>query len=272
MMAEPTRPSTLRSAYPRNPEQVPPGVISQGRYRARFASTDADLDAILRLRFEVFNLELGEGLAESFVTGRDEDSFDRQCHHLLVEDTSNGGVVVGTYRMQTVEMALEGGFYSGIEFDLSALPDAVRADSIEIGRACIARAHRNRPVLFLLWKGLARYLIHNRKRYLFGCCSLTSQDPCEGERAYRHLESRSFLHPEYRVLPRPGFECVCTEPLPDTAEPFEIPMLFKTYLRYGALACSRAALDREFKTIDFLVLFDLTVLDPQTYTLFFEGR
>src|SRR6185436_13849796 len=130
----------------------------------------------LHLRFEVFNLELGEGLDASFLTRRDEDPFDRTCHHLLVEDRASGRIV-GTYRMQTSEMAAGAcGFYSAGEFTLGSLPREVVAGSVELGRACIAREHRGRPVLFLLWKGLAGYLMHFGKRYLFGCCSLSTQD------------------------------------------------------------------------------------------------
>lgn len=257
-------------AYPPHAERVPRGTIEQGRYLARFATTESELDSILRLRFSVFNLELGEGLASSFETGRDEDRFDRTCHHLLVEDARDGGRVVGTYRMQTTEMAAESGFYSAGEFDLSALPAEVVGAAVEVGRACISREHRNRQILFLLWKGLARYMAGNAKRFLFGCCSLTSQDGCEGRRALAYLAARGAVHPSIRVPPLPGFECACAEALPAEVEPYELPPLFKTYLRYGALVCGPPAIDREFRTIDFLVLFDVQALDERTRDLFFE--
>ena len=35
------------------------------------------VESALRLRFELFNLELHKGIAESFFTGMDEDAFDR---------------------------------------------------------------------------------------------------------------------------------------------------------------------------------------------------
>ena len=269
-------PSPSRSpgpSYPPHSEQLPTGVIRQGRYRARFVRTAGELDAVLRLRFEVFNLEMGEGLEESYETGRDEDPFDPACHHLLVEDGRNGNAVVGTYRMQTSEMAVSSGlgFYSDGEFQLDALPEAVLRDSVELGRACISREHRNRQVLFLLWKGLARYIAWNRKRYFFGCCSLTSQDGCEGYLALRRLADLGRLHPQLVVPPRPGFECVCDRPLPEGGEPYALPALFKTYLRYGSLVCGPPAIDREFQTIDFFVLFDLETLDPRSRALFFES-
>jgi hypothetical protein len=75
-----------------------------GRYRLRLAESAADRDAACRLRFKVFNLELGEGLADSYHTGLDTDQFDLFCEHLLVEDkleTNPARRVVGTYRMQS---------------------------------------------------------------------------------------------------------------------------------------------------------------------------
>src|ERR1700742_419121 len=97
---------------------VPLDEVGDSRYVVRFAHTGPELDAVLRLRFEVFNLELGEGLAASFETGRDEDEFDAVCHHLIVLDR-NDNQVVGTYRCQTGEMAAARGFYSADEFNLT---------------------------------------------------------------------------------------------------------------------------------------------------------
>jgi putative hemolysin len=242
--------------------------IDRGRFRARFAATPQDLDAVLRLRFSVFNLEMGEGLAASHATGRDEDEFDAVCDHLMVEDRATGEVV-GTYRMQTAEMAHRGrGFYAAGEFDLGGLPGDLLRDTVEIGRACIARHCRNRHVLFLLWKGLASYLTWARKHALFGCCSLTSQDPAAGSSAYRQLTLEGHLHASLRVEPLPGLECLAApggEPHLDV----DIPVLFRTYLRHGAKICGPPAIDRAFRTIDFLSLLDTRDLDPDLRELYF---
>lgn len=269
------RPTSPADGYPPEPELLPAGVIEHGRYRVRFARRAAELDAVLRLRYRVFNLELGEGLAASAASGRDADAFDAGCHHLLVEDAA-AGAVIGTYRMQTAAMASAGGgFYSAGLFDLTALPAEVTARAIEVGRACIAREHRNRQVLFLLWKGLARYLVSTGTRYLFGCCSLTSQDSELGLRVLAHLESRGRLHPRIRVVPQPGHECegdVEAAATAVAADPgaIEIPSLFRTYLRYGAAVCGPPAIDREFKTLDFLVLLDSDGIAPHSRALFFD--
>jgi putative hemolysin len=247
---------------------MPTGKQTAGKYVVRFAQNAVDIDAALKLRFDVFNLELGEGLAGSFDTQRDEDPFDAYCHHLIVEERETQQVV-GTYRMQSFEMAQAGiGFYSAGEYDFSGLPDEVVQQSIEVGRACIAEKHRNSRVLFLLWRGLAMYMTHKQKRFLFGCCSLTSQDEAEGNRVMRQLQKNGYLHPEFRLAPKSDY--VCGGEIPNRVGRLKLPTLFKIYLDYGAMVCSFPAIDREFKTVDFLVMLDLDALDPLTRRLYFR--
>jgi putative hemolysin len=54
-------------------------------YRLRLAQTELDRLAACRLRFRVFNLELGEGLAASYASSVDQDEYDAICEHLLVQ-------------------------------------------------------------------------------------------------------------------------------------------------------------------------------------------
>lgn len=246
---------------------IPKHEIVEGRYITRFARTPEEIDAALRLRFEVFNLELNEGLESSFLTGRDQDEFDLTCHHLIViEKTTNK--VVGTYRLQTLELARDIlGFYSAGEFQIEKMPLQVLKQSVEIGRACIAREHRNNRVLFLLWKGLALYLLLKKKRYLFGCCSLPTLDPLEGIKAFEYLKRQNHFHPELRISPRNDYICKAENPMHDTN--VELPKLFKTYLRIGAKVCSEPAIDRYFKTIDFFVIFDVATIEKRYYDMFF---
>lgn len=258
--------------YPVFTDKIPPEAVRRGRYTLRFATRAEELDEIQRLRFGVFNLEMGEGLDASYKTGRDEDRFDPVCHHLMVTEPS--GAVIGTYRMQTNEMAERHiGFYSDDEFDLRQLPGDVVRNSIEIGRACVGKPFRNRHVLFLLWRGLAAYMQHNRKRYLFGCCSLTSQDPAEGKRVMNYLSAEGHVHPTIRIPPRPEWRCYderfSLEPS-EAAEPVKLPKLFSLYLRYGAKVCGAPALDRHFKTIDYLVLLDVEDLSADSRATYFE--
>lgn len=242
--------------YPCNRGGIPPTVVDSGEYLLRFAQSREDLDAVCRLRFEVYNLEMGEGLESSFNTSRDIDEFDSQCHHLMVLHRTTGAVV-GTYRIQTGAMALlRRGFYSQQEFYLEEFPTSFLDGCVEVGRACIGREHRNGRVLQLLWRGLARYMDWNGKRHLFGCCSLTSQDPVEGRALYEKLVKADQIHPTLYAWPRPDYACEAG-PLEILAAGIpKIPRLFEGYLNLGALVCAEPALDRQFKTIDFLVALD----------------
>lgn len=248
--------------YPINKVGLPPLNVEMGDYRIRFAQTTEDLEKVFRLRFEVYNLEMNEGLEESFATGKDIDPWDPQCHHLLVE-TIKTGDLVGTYRMQNEAMARRHlGFYSDREFRLLDLPSHLWGDAVEVGRACIERSHRNGRVLQGLWKGIAHYMHHNRKRYLFGCCSLASQDSREGVFLLENLRSAGYLHPEWSALAQTAYrisswpQSVAWGPEWIETPKVEIPRLLHGYLNLGGSVISEPAIDREFKTIDYLVLVD----------------
>jgi putative hemolysin len=244
-----------------------------GRYRLRMAENVEDRDAACRLRFKVFNIELGEGLESSYQTGLDSDRFDLFCEHLLVEDKLQRRVV-GTYRMQSGESAARNlGYYSAQEFHLEPY-EALRAGILELGRASIDREHRTPEVLTLLWRGIAHYATHMGLRYLIGCSSLNSQEPAEGWQMYRQLENFRVAG-EFETAATERFACPTGQVGRDsqqpatqegtglqtqTSIPVKIPKLLKTYLAIGARIAAPPAWDREFGTIDFLTLFDLKML------------
>lgn len=253
---------------------APATEFQENIYTVRFARSEEEVDAALRLRFEVFNLELNEGLEASFINERDEDEFDKTCHHLIVIENATQKII-GTYRVRTMEMAQSAfGFYSAGEFAVEDLPYEVLAESLETGRACIAREHRNSRVLFLLWKGLAMYMTDKRKRYVFGCCSLPSQDCAEGMRAMNQLVCDGYLHETLRAAPREDYICYTEDFLSEVLneegkENLKLPQLFEIYLRIGAKICGEPAIDRQFKTIDFLVIVDVKNMHRKYFKMFF---
>jgi putative hemolysin len=231
-------------------------LIGTPQYVARLARDTGEIHAAQALRFEVFNLELNEGLEESYVTGRDADPFDAVCDHLIVEHLPSQKIV-GTYRLQTgLNAAKKLGYYSAQEFEFEVF-EPLRRELIEPGRACVHRQHRNPAVLGLLWKGIVGYCRLHGARYLLGCSSITSQDPTIGATVYTRL-CRKHLSPlPWRTRPRPTFDC----PLSCLSEEEpSIPRLLRAYLALGAAICGPPALDRSFKTIDFLTMLDLDAL------------
>lgn len=255
-----------------SPPSVParPRIHAEvGKYRVRLAETISDRDAVCRLRFKVFNIEMGEGLESSYETGLDTDQFDLFCEHLLVEEKATGRIV-GTYRMQSGETAGRNlGYYSAQEFHFAPY-EALRPGILELGRASIDREHRTPEVLTLLWRGIAQYATDMGLRYLVGCSSLTSKNPCEGWQVYDQLEHYR-VPPEFATEPTDAYACPheqkgasaqMTPPAADAALPVlpKVPKLLRTYLAIGARICAAPAWDREFGTIDFLTLLDLKLL------------
>jgi putative hemolysin len=222
----------------------------------RLARSAEEVRRAQRLRFEVFNLELNEGLVESHFTGLDVDLFDSVCDHLIIEHVATDEIV-GTYRLQTgVHAAANIGYYSEREFDFTPY-ESLRGEMIELGRACVHAEHRNFNLLHLLWRGIARYACKRNARFLIGCSSLTSQDPMEGVGMYEQLRGKHLAGPKWRTVPHAAFrvdvDLVSASCMPP-------PKLIRAYLSIGAKICGPPALDREFGTIDFLTLLDLDAL------------
>ncbi len=242
------------------------GELRWGAYRVRLAETEEDRLAAYRLRFVVFNLELNEGLKTAYHTGHDTDSFDPICDHLLTEHIPSGQVI-GTYRLQTGTTAAANlGYYSAQEFDFAPY-EPFRGQMVELGRACIHRDHRSFEVLSLLWKGVARYGQQAGARYLIGCSSLTSQDTQEGSAMYHRL-SEYLVEPALRTFPIGEYAFPLSSPDGSSPRP---PKLLRTYLAIGAQICGPPALDRDFKTIDFLTLMDLDKLPSGMRSRLFGG-
>ena len=223
---------------------------------ARLAQSAEEVRRAQRLRFEVFNLELNEGLVESHFTGLDVDLFDNVCDHLIVEDVATDEIV-GTYRLQTgARAAANIGYYSEREFDFTPY-ESLRGEMIELGRACVHAEHRNFNLLHLLWRGIARYACERNARFLIGCSSLTSQDPMEGVAMYEQLRGKHLARPKWRTVPHAAFRQDVDLVSASSPPP---PKLMRAYLSIGAKICGPPAMDREFGTIDFLTLLDLHAL------------
>jgi putative hemolysin len=255
------------SSRPRESPLLDQLELRQGPYRARIASNDHERHAAFCLRFEVFNLELNEGLDTAFRTGYDVDEFDEACDHLIVEDSTTRRVV-GTYRLQTGRTARDNaGYYSEREFEFAPY-DCLRPELIELGRACIHRDHRSTEVLYLLWRGIAQYAVLRGARYLIGCSSLPSQDPSHGTAVYQALREY-VVEISLRTEPQARFRMPLVSP--DGASD-KVPKLLRTYLAIGAKICGPPAMDVEFKTIDFLTLLDLNGLHPRIRRRFLERK
>ncbi len=227
----------------------------------RLATSEQEIRETLELRYNVFNLEMKEGLPRSSQTGQDQDEYDPFCDHLVVVDRERGEEIVGTYRILRGEVARTHlGFYSETEFDLSAL-ESLHREMAEVGRSCVHPRYRDGSVISLLWSGIAGYLKEHSIRYLMGCASLHSMEAKLASETYSFLREKDHLSsPPLRVVPLASHHLDGFDPdlpLEDSARVRKaIPPLLKGYLRLGAKIGGHPALDPEFGTVDFFVLFD----------------
>lgn len=262
--------SELPLGYPPLPELLPDWSLKKGRLRVRFARDEADLRRTLELRYAVFGVEKGCSIDAS--GGRERDVFDAAAHHLMVIDEREDEVV-GTYRLITAELARLGpGFYSASEFDLDRMPSSVLDQAVELGRACIAPHRRGGAALALLFAGFTQYLIHNRKRYFFGCASVPTLDPITVAQVYDCVRARGAIHPEICVPALPGYRGPDVGEMTPPESPIKLPALVERYLGLGARVCSQAAFDSDWKGTDWLVLLDVAGVDPAIVDGFSRGR
>ena len=228
-------------------------------FEVKIAEYLNEVESALILRFNVFNLELHEGLNSSYETGFDSDVYDTFCDHLIVKDRETEKVV-GTYRLLRQEKAEKNfGFYSENEFDLTRIK-RLPGQALELGRSCVAKEYRSLPVASLLWIGIARYIeIHNISA-MFGCASIHSTDEGEISRAFAYLHSHHFAPEQYRVFPsqRCAMSLVSTPENAASERPIfqKFSPLLKGYLRAGGMICGEPACDRQFGTTDFFTLLE----------------
>ena len=259
--------------------------VERGELVLRQASSIDEIEACQRLRYRVFYEELqAKADATTIAKERDEDRFDAICDHLVVVrrgDTTDkldiaveGGVLVGTYRLLRQDVAARhGGFYTQDEFDIAPIL-ATHPDLrfLELGRSCVLKPYRTKPVVELLWQGIWNYVRTYDLHVMMGCASLEGTDPDA------HAVSLSFL--AYSAVPPPEWRVsalhdrrVDMKRLPATAiEPRkalrDLPPLVKGYLRLGCYIGDGAVIDHQFNTIDVLIVLPVSAINERYFTHF----
>jgi L-ornithine Nalpha-acyltransferase len=241
----------------------------------RLARTETDIEAAQRLRYEVFFEELKAQASDvARATRRDADAFDPICDHLMVE--RDDGFLVGTYRLLRQDVAeRHNGFYSAQEFDIAPLLQRhSNLRFLELGRSCVLRDYRTKPVLDLLWQGIWDYVRAHRLDVMFGCASFEGSDP------KAHTAALSFLHHHarddgpWRVKARPELYQPMyddgTEVLSERAALRALPPLVKGYLRLGCKIGEGCVIDHQFNTVDVLIVLPVSLINPRYFSHYGE--
>ena len=250
----------------------------------RLAESPREVAACQRLRYQVFYEELGATPVGDMAERRmDGDRFDDICDHLVVVrrgselDESSiclvDGTLIGTYRLLRQEVAeAHGGFYTQGEFDVAPLIAAHRQFRfLELGRSCVLKPFRTKPVVELLWQGIWNYVRTHDMLVMLGCASLEGTDPQE------HALSLSFLAevaapPEWtvRALPDHRIEMhrIPRQEIDPKQALKQLPPLIKGYLRLGGYIGDGAVIDPQFNTIDVLIILPVSAINPRYFSHF----
>ncbi len=261
-------PSTILS-----PTHDRPAPIASGPLEVRLAETAAEIDAAQALRYRVFYQEMAaQPTPEMAARKRDFDEFDAICDHLLVLDHKLGDgadAVVGTYRLIRRPAAQRmGRFYSDAEYDISMLTANPR-EILELGRSCVDQAHRTRPMMQLLWRGIAAYVFHYDIAVMFGCASLPGNDIKTLAAPLSYLYHHHLAPPELRpraLADRYVDMAILSPSEINTRQALNaLPPLIKGYLRLGGFVGDGAVIDRQFNTTDVCIVVKTDLVTEKYY-------
>jgi putative hemolysin len=253
--------------------------IVSGPLQVRLAENAADIDAAQALRYRIFYEIMGARVLPGMEQQRrDRDVYDEICDHLLVLDHSRGGgaaAVVGTYRLIRRDAAARlGAFYSAAEYDIARLV-AYPGEILELGRSCVDAGYRARPVMQLLWSGIAAYVSHYDIALMFGCASLPGTDPAALAVPLSYLYYHHLAPPALRARALPERFIDMRRLDPAVIDPVRmlaaLPPLIKGYLRLGGFVGDGAVIDEQFNTTDVCVVVK-TDLVAEKYSRHYERQ
>lgn len=254
-----------------------------GDLEVRLAASRADLKLAQRLRYEVFYNEMSaQPSLAAQVRRRDQDPYDAICDHLLVVDNAAGGqrrdwrgrirpCVVGTYRVLRQEVAeATRGFYSQAEYDLAPLLRAKPGYRfMELGRSCVLKPYRTKRSVELLWHGLWTYIREHGVDVMVGCASFEGIDPDAHAIPLSFLHHNALAPPEWRARAHDHLHVpmdrLARADVDAKAALKALPPLIKGYLRLGAFVGDGAVIDRQFGTVDVLIVLPVEKIDPRYF-------
>lgn len=240
------------------------------RISVRLTNGPREIEEAQRLRYRVFYEELAAAADREMAAARlDRDDFDKYTDHLIVTDDQRpeDDQIVGTYRLLRQDVASKfNGFYTSTEFDITTLLSS-GSTILELGRSCVMPEYRTRPVLQLLWQGIADYMTNHKIDLLFGCASLHGTDIKNISTPLSYLH-HFHLAPEH-LRPRAlkgryiNMDIIPKEDIDRKRAFAKLPPLIKGYLRIGAMIGDGAVIDEQFNTTDVCILMQTSMVSSR---------
>ncbi|NRA46097.1 MAG: GNAT family N-acetyltransferase [Oligoflexales bacterium] len=231
----------------------------KGKYLVKTASCAEERRLAYRLHYDVFYKEFCQRDVE---LGIDIDRFDQISDMLIILDIDSGKLI-GTYRFICSEFSKS--FYSQTEFQLNEFLDQPGV-KVELSRACIHPEYRKGTVIHLLWKGIYQYLSAVNANYLFGLSSITHIQAKEVLGIIQKLNGDGHVGDSLHVYPWGPFDkskFILRElgPVVSSDLSYNLPPLFKAYLKAGAKVAAVPAYDKQFECYDFFTVLPVDELN-----------
>ena len=146
---------------------------------------------------------------------------------------------------------------------------------LELSRSCILADYRTKPILNLLWEGIADYITDHEVDLLFGCASFhgVSVESISQQLSYLH----HFHSAPEDLLPLAlekhyvNMNIHQKESLNQRRLFASLPPLIKGYLRLGATIGDGAFIDYQFNTIDICIVLQ-TEQVTERYRKYYERK
>ncbi|WP_413586145.1 GNAT family N-acetyltransferase [Bdellovibrio sp. HCB274] len=248
--------------------------IEVGPFVLKTVDSAEELREALSLRWEVFHTEM---LGKK--SGRlDMDDYDYDCDHLVIKEKRTDKVI-GTYRIRC--SLHTNNFYSANEFNINTLLQQPGV-KIELGRACIAKEFRRGAVISMLWRGIAEYMNATDAKILFGCATVTTENPQEAALLQAYFENEGRVAEVFQVRPtadysmpnlreaKAQYQDSLSEAQREQAEEL-MPPLCRAYLKIGAYIGGEPAWDRDYRCVDFLTILQREDLNSALWKRFKMG-
>lgn len=226
--------------------------LNKGRYIARQATEDADVQAAQALRARCFGI------------ARDSDVFDRRATHILIHRAADNALVC-CFRMMPLTGATISHSYSAQFYELSAL-EAFDGKMVEMGRFCVDPEAADPDILRVAWGAMTAYVDEMGVELLFGCSSFAGTETADYLDAFAMLKARH-LAPT-RWLPRVKAPKVFKYAArlrrkPDAKKAMlRMPPLLRTYLMMGGWVSDHAVVDDQMNTLHVFTGVEIGSIPP----------
>ncbi|PIB24306.1 ornithine-acyl-ACP acyltransferase [Amylibacter kogurei] len=232
-------------------------ILQKGQYRARFAQTPNDIMAAQRLRATAF---LGDH------SGLDQDEYDDQCLHVLIEDVQSGQLRCCFRMMFLAAQDCPDQTYSAQFYDLKHFKNFDGA-KLELGRFCIAPDVIDPDILRLAWTVITQFVDERDVKILFGCSSFHGTDAAAYTDALallkeRHLGPKKWM-PRIKAPKIYRFAKELKGRKPDIrAAQRTLPPLLRSYLTLGGWVSDHAVVDRALGTLHVFTGVEIASISP----------